>query len=789
MNEDKNNVNTRSLDDLSNLDNTTTKKDDSDFFDNANNELTEESFFDDDVINFDEEDKNKDVDSISDDNEATDDDIFAGLNLEEDEDKEDNKLKSSEDKDLLANKDADTKDSLTNDKTKKKRTLTKKQKIIIISVTGVIVLLIICLIVYLILPKTKEEPTPEPKETIVIDKGNYRYEDGTLVFLNDQKTEIGTYECQEKDENKCYVSYTSNDLDDVNVTKNIYEDNTNVQFRSEVFHNRFVFVNDGDKDTIKLYDILENKVVGNYKKIKYYESLGNDYVVLENEEDKFGVVRITSNDLETIINFTYDNLTSLEKKDNTLVAQKGSKYYLINLSDKALTKIISKPIYDYDDKHLVVKNGNTYNLVDYDNNEIYTDYNYISIINSEYVGLVTDGSLYIRDYDKNKYNEVGYNLANESYSGLNTYTKEGVLKASTYAYKVNVNNNTLTIFLKNNNDVEEKGLSLLDGKASLKQKYYSSFDGILYFYSDEEKTNLLGSYVCTNKDNINEAEEIRMCAVAHNYSFSENFKNNDAGASSKFIPIVDNRYVFITDDINYLDGEVKVYDLYKKQVLATYKHVSSLQDSEDITFVNAIDNIIVKNKSDKFGVINVNNNGITKTYDFVYDRMERIASYIEVAKNNKYQILFNNDSSSITLDSKIYDFSGKYFVIKNNDKFDIYSDDGSDNPKKTTNKSYKVIKLVGESLYIAVDDDNMVYLSTYNNTIINNEEIKLETTGDIFKIYNMLSVSINGNTAILNITKEDGTKVSYTYSIPKNDGSLDVKPNPSINGDDNETQE
>ena len=52
------------------------------------------------------------------------------------------------------------------------------------------------------------------------------------------------------------MAYTSNDLDDVNVIKNIYEDNTNVQIRSEIFHNRFVFVNDGDKDTIKLYDIL-----------------------------------------------------------------------------------------------------------------------------------------------------------------------------------------------------------------------------------------------------------------------------------------------------------------------------------------------------------------------------------------------------------------------------------------------------------------------------------------------------------------------------------------------------
>lgn len=78
-------------------------------------------------------------------------------------------------------------------------------------------------------------------------------------------------------------------------------------------------------------------------------------MVLENTDNKFGVVKITSNDLETIINFTYDDLTSLEKKDNTLVAKKGSKYYLISFSDKALTKAITKPIYDYDDKHIVVK--------------------------------------------------------------------------------------------------------------------------------------------------------------------------------------------------------------------------------------------------------------------------------------------------------------------------------------------------------------------------------------------------------------------------------------------------
>ena len=179
--------------------------------------------------------------------------------------------------------------------------------------------------------------------------------------------------------------------------------------------------------------------------------------------------------------------------------------------------------------------------------------------------------------------------------------------------------------------------------------------------------------------------------------------------------------------------------------------------------------------------------------------MERIGSYIEVAKNNKYQILFNSDSSSITLDSKIYDFSGKYFIVKNNDKFDIYSDDGTDNPKKITNKSYKVIKLVGESLYIAIDDDNKVYVNTYDNTTINTEQVKLDSTSNIFTLYNMISASVNGNNVILNITKEflqpDNKRLnklnSYTFSIPKNTSDKpEVKPsNPTVDGDNNETQE
>ena len=427
MNNDKNNVNTRSLDDLSGLDTKSLDVNNADsFFDDDKSEFTSDDFFasSSDNVKVKEESNEPNFSAASD---FSDEDIFANLNLEDPNslstldsnlDSEDALLlqeNASNDMSTADNKDSNTDlkntdislENVKNDSKEQKgkklrKPLTKKQKITIIVIASIIALLLICLIVYLLLPKKGEEPDPEPTETIVVDKGNYKYQDGTLVFLNDQKTEIGTYECENKEEDKCYMAYTSNDLDDANVTKNIYEDNTNVQIRSEIFHNRFVFVNDGDKDTMKLYDILENKTIGTYKKIKYYETLGTDYAILQNEEGKFGLVKITSNTIDTVINYTYDNLTSLEKKDNTLIAKKGSKYYLINLDDKTLTKAITRPIYDYDDAHLVVKNGNSYDLTDYENKDIFTGYNYISIINNTYVALVNDGSLYIRDYEKNK---------------------------------------------------------------------------------------------------------------------------------------------------------------------------------------------------------------------------------------------------------------------------------------------------------------------------------------------------------------------------------------------------
>ncbi len=763
-NEDEN-INTRSLDDLSNIDDNYSSTTQADL----------DAFFGEQLGNSEEPVESKEND------------IFSNLLLD---DEDNSLLESSKEEEIKEENSSDAEQQRPKKTKKLRKPLTKKQKIILIVTGCLLLIIIISLIIYLVLPKKEEKAPEEPKNTITIDNGNYQYQDGTLIFLNDQKTQIGTYECQEKNETLCYVAYLDNDLDDVNTTKNTYEDNSAVKFRSQIFHNRYVFLKDGS-ETLKLYDILENKTTNEYKSLKYYETLGSDYVILKNNDNKYGLVEITSNEIKTIIDFTYDNLTSLSKKDNILIAKKNNKSYLINLNNKVLTKNTNKSIYDYNDKYLVLKDNDNYSLVNYNNELIFENYNYIGLINDEYVSLVSDGYVYVRDYEKNKYNEVGYNLTNTNYSGLNVYDKDGVEKSSTYAYKTTINNDVLTIFLKNDNDTEEKTLNLKDGKVSKNIAYYSNFDGILYFYSDQEKTNLLGSYTCTNKNDFNSTEELKNCKIASNYSFDENFKNNNSGLlATEILPIVDNRYVFINDDMNGSDGEAKVYDLYKKTTLATYKHISSGAHNTSLEFVSKLDNIIVKNKSDKFGVINIDSNGITKTYDFVYDRMERIGSYIEVARNNKYQILFNTDSSSISLSSKIYDFSGKYFVVKTNENFDIYSDEGLDNPKKITNKSYKVIKLVGESLYLAIDEANKVHVFTYDNTEITSEEIPLPDEDNIYTLYNMVSANVSGNNLIINTFNSNNERLkTYTLSMPSKGNN---KPNteiPSKEEDNNETQE
>ena len=136
----------------------------------------------------------------------------------------------------------------------KLKKIPKKIKIIVVLIFIFLLILITLGIVFLMKKEEKkEEPSTNPPVNIVIDKENYRYNNGTLEFLDSFGTKIGEYSCNIKNEELCFVSYLDNNEDDFNGEINIYENNSLIQLRSDIYHNRYVFVNDGEEANIILH--------------------------------------------------------------------------------------------------------------------------------------------------------------------------------------------------------------------------------------------------------------------------------------------------------------------------------------------------------------------------------------------------------------------------------------------------------------------------------------------------------------------------------------------------------
>lgn len=675
--------------------------------------------------------------------------------------------------DLISKEDNNSEEAKpSKDKNKKENIFDKFKKlpthIKVIIICSIITLLVLLVVLIVVLTGNKKElPKEEEKheEVIVIDKGNYRYDNGVLKFLSDNGTEIGNYECTNKDENKCFVSYLDNNEDDLDVPNALYENEEIVKIRSNVYNNRYVFINDSDNEEESskfLYDFISKKVMDSYLKVKSYNLSNENLVVLENVNNKYGLVEITSNEIKNVLDFNFDYMAFIKSaSENNMIVKKNKSYYLIDQNNKFLTKSLSDSIYSFNDKYLVLKSSDAYKLVDYDNNVLIEDSDYIKMLNDSYVGVVQDGALYIRDYENQKYNEVGYELDNDLYNGVNIYNENGILIKNNYAFKVNFSNDNATIMIKNNETVKEDGLSLLDGIVSRELKYYSYYDGILYFYEDDIKSNLLGSYKCQNKNNL-ENKELNHCNVSINNNVSNNFKNNQI-EDGNVIPLVGNRYIFIKDSLDDNDNDIKLYDLKDNKTAATYKKVSfNITDTKELTSITNANKIIVQNKSNKFGMINLSADGISKVYDFNYDEMELMGDFTLVKKNNKYQILYSNDTASISLDNKIVDYNEFYFVTLKDNLYEIYDVEGN----KVSNKGYKYIKLLGSMLYAYVEDDK-IKLNTFKNEEIKCDEIVLEKTTDVYKLAKLFTLSKKDNASVLiNTFDLEGNRLkTYTVTI------------------------
>ncbi len=683
----------------------------------------------------------------------------------------------------LNNDDKKKKDNIFKKLKNKWNSFNKKQKIITIVIALIILIAIITLIVVLVTKNKKVVEEPK-KESIILEKDNYIYKDGKLSILDNKDNVIGTYECKNKDEKLCYVAYLNNDEDPFDIAINKYEDDQVIRGRSSVYLDRYVFIYDQDKENNKeiyFYDMQDNKVLDSYFGIKSYKVENANTVVLKDKDDKYGLFEINENGIKPLINFKYLFMGLIDKeKDNLVVVKDAKGYLLVDYSDKVKTKSFTGEIINYNDDYVVVRLNSSYSVYNYKGEEFNKGYDYIRLLDKDYLAVVKDKHLYIRDYQDNKYNEEGLELTNENYAKINYFNQDNKSTKSSYAFDYEKNDKVLNITLLNNdNTTRLEQINLAEGDASKNYSLYSYFNGKLYFYDDEEKKNLFGTYECKNKNTIND-NVFSNCYVAKESNFSNTYVNPNKSTNST-IPIYNKKYAFIFDAPilqNDDNKEIKFYDLKSNKVIGTYSAIDSgiYGDLSNLNLIDSNDEkIIAKLKSGKYGVISIKSNDTSVLYKFEYDYIERYQNEFLVKQNNKWKILYNSNSASLEFNGKIMNYKNKYYVIKdsNNDNVYIYHED-----KQIINTAFKYIKLNGYDSFGVVTLDNKLdvyhyYVNDGTTKKLNDNSITL--TKDEYS--SAFDVSESGNNVYVKVYNKDGSlNNSYNFVINKEIPKPDENP-------------
>ena len=719
---------------------------------------------------------------LFDDNNVSDEEI----DIPDDINKEENKEELF--KDLTSNEDDNNK---KDDKKKKKKLdikkmwnkLSKKQKIITIVVSSIILILIITLIIVLVTKKKEEVVNDDPKNDVVLESDNYVYQNGSITMIDKNGNSLGTYECENKNENKCYVAYLLNTEDPFETPINKYSNDEIIKPRSNFYFNRYVFIYDNDSENdskIKLYDMNDNKVLNEYYGVKSYDVENKNVIVLKDEKDNYGLFEFSSSGLNTLIDFKYQFMGMISKdKDDKIVIKDSRGYYLADYSGNVKTKAFNGEIIDYNDTYVLVKNNsNKYTVYNYTGEEFNKNYDYIRLLSNDYVAVVTDKNLFIRGYSDNKYNEEGIEITNTDYRKVNFFDDNKKLINSSFAFETELHDKTLTIKLKNSdNTTRDEKINLSEGDVSAKLDYYSYYNGKLYFYEDQEKTKLFGTYECNNKNNITN-DTLNNCYVAKDTAFNDSYINPYI-AKDSVVAIYNKRFVFIFDSPelkNDSNIEIKFYDLKQNKVLGTYSAVDAnmAQSVPSLTLVDTNNtNIIGRFKSGKFGVISINNKDATILHEFTYNYIERAGNdFIVQLKDNNWQIIYgSNGYTSSEFPGRIKNYANGYVVVRNSDKDYLYKGDVSLVLSNGTNFDY--IDISNKEVFGGVSNGTL-NIYKYDGEKVNTDTISLKSN----KYYNTstpafkISLSDGGQKVNVNVYNDDGTlSTTKSYSLVSEDNN------------------
>ncbi len=643
------------------------------------------------------------------------------------------------DADLVFKTEVETKEELKKEEPPKKEKLTvkikkwwqnldKKKKIITIVLMVFIFLSLVGLILFFALKK--DDLGEHKKPDVILEKDNYRYENGTLILLDSEDKEIGTYECENKEETLCEVAYVSTDttMDTVRLQN---EKEEMLKLRSSIYQNRFVFIHDSKEKDAKsylLYDLKDKKTISTVYEI--LTSYGYDnYVIVKNEESKYSLLNITPDEVKTVIPATYDELHIIPNQESVelVSVRKDNNSYVSNLENKPLTKAFNETIVNANEKYVVTKNkDNKYHLYDYNAKEIAKndEQDYIVLLKDVFLSI-RKGKLYVLDYEDNFYSLKDIELKNTNYNKIEVYNEDLKLTKTKQAFDYELNDSLLFINVYDGDDKVNYNIDLKEGDLSKKLAFLNYFEGNLYIYQDSSKKNLLGTYHCNNQNTIeNNTTKLSNCTIASDSVLRETNGNMKETGDVKegYIPIVGKKYAFIKDGTSiYL---VDLQDTTKPISEFSAVDTASYTGGEDVTFITPTNlYFIAQSKSTgKYGVNKITSDGVSSVIQFNKNEIKRLGDYFVVNENNKYA-LYDKTGEKKTEDkaSPIVDYYKNYLKTFKDNMFFVHSF-----TKEISSTAYNYVELYDD--YYAAVINHRVHLYRYDEA--SKKEYIYEVTGD-----------------------------------------------------------
>lgn len=647
-------------------------------------------------------------------------------------------------------------DSKIKVKTKKKKThkgLSKKTKIIIAVTVVLLVLVAVGILVYFLVFAKEDEEPQKVVENIVIEKDNYIYDNGVLKILGDDDSVVGSYECVSKNDKKCYVAYvTSEDL--LDVPKYVYENGTEVKKRSRIYNNQYIFIYDDSK--ISLYDLVNSSSDGSYEEIKVNDS---NYVVFKDDSEKYGVLEI-SDEVKTVIEPAYDNI-SLTDIENTLVAKEGNYTYLLSFKGSRISPKIYGEIRKLNDEYISVYDEG-YLLYDYEGALVFEDeYDYIDF-EDEYIFVINNKKIFGYDSELFKLNEEAIKTKNDEYNKTYVFDENNNLVETKTSYTVNVYTKDIVFEF---HDETTKSINLTELAINKATDYVSYYNGMLYFYKDLEKTEMLGKYDCNNENKVDlQDNEYKNCFVAKD----SNIMNSPETLG--YIPIINEQYVFINDTkTGATRPTIVLYDLSKESSLVKYQAVDTGMGLEKVNYIDAKNPLIyAKNMDGNYGVITITSEKAQGVIAFKDDNYggatKKIAILDEyfLITREVGNYLYNKTGGSKPVASsqfEIVKYQDGYMVVKNN-KYLVYKMQSSTSGNIISNE-LDYVELY-KDFFVGINDKKLnVY--DYNNgkekLLSDDLDILVSDYSDSYKFVK------HSDCYQISIKKDDNVMLEFKYNI------------------------